>query len=87
MTISRPNGHAAITRIGLAATVAALLFAMSEPGVAARKSRKPADNAPAQQSDRTRAPAYDPQGTSRSPFGPGRNLPYPDRPYGDPGRF
>ena len=37
--------------------------------------------------DQTRAPAYDPKGTSRSPFGPGRNLPYPDRPYGDPGRW
>jgi hypothetical protein len=72
--------------MGLAATAAALLFAMAEPGVAARKSRKQPDNGPAQQSDK-RAPVYDPQGTSRSPFGPGRNLPYPDRPYGDPGRF
>jgi hypothetical protein len=87
MTTLRPKGHSVTTKAGLAATVAALLFAMSEPGVAARKSRKPADDAPAQQSGRTPTPDYDPKGTSRSPFGPGRNLPYPDRPYGDPGRW
>ncbi len=87
MTILHSNGDAAITKTGLVTIVAALLFATSEPSVAARKFRKPADNAPAQQSDQTRAPAYDPKGTSRSPFGPGRNLPYPDRPYGDPGRW
>jgi hypothetical protein len=86
MTILCSKGKSAVTKTGLTTIVAALLFAMSEPSVAARKSRKPAD-APAQQSDKTRAPAYDPQGTSRSPFGPGRNLPYPDRPYGDPGRW
>jgi hypothetical protein len=67
--------------------VAALLFALSEPSAAARKSRKPADKSPNQRSDLTSAPAYDPQGTSRYPYGPGKNFPYPDRPYGDPGRW
>jgi hypothetical protein len=87
MTILQSKGNAAITKTGLIATIAALLFAMSEPSFAARTSRKPADSAPAQRSDKARVPAYDPQGTSRNPFGPGRNLPYPDRPYGDPGRW
>jgi hypothetical protein len=87
MMVVRSKGNSAVTKAGLVTIVAALLFAMPEPSVAARKSRKPADNAPAQRSNQTRAPAYDPQGTSRSPFGPGRNLPYPDRPYGDPGRW
>jgi hypothetical protein len=32
-----------------------------------------------------RAPEIDyRRGTSNYPFGPGYNLPYPDRPYGDP---
>ena len=32
----------------------------------------------------SRAPAFDPRGTSAYPFGPGINFPYPDRPYGIP---
>jgi hypothetical protein len=33
----------------------------------------------------SRVPAFDYRnGTSEYPFGPGYNLPYPDRPYGDP---
>src|SRR5262249_48571134 len=28
-----------------------------------------------------------PPGTSAYPWGPGRNFPYPDRPYGDPDRY
>jgi hypothetical protein len=32
----------------------------------------------------SRAPAFDPRGTSAYPFGPEINFPYPDRPYGDP---
>lgn len=87
MTILRAKGNDTVTKIGFTAIVAALLFAMSEPSFAARKSRKPVDNTPSQRSEKTRAPAYDLQGTSRNPFGPGRNLPYPDRPYGDPGRW
>ena len=88
MTMLRSNGHAGLAKAVLVAAIAALLVAVSEPSFAARKSRKPAaDHAPAQRSDKTHAPAYDPQGTSRNPFGPGRNLPYPDRPYGDPGRW
>jgi hypothetical protein len=87
MRIIRPEANAAIAKSVLVATVVALLFAMSEPSFAVRKSRKPADNRPTQRSVKTRTPAYDSQGTSRNPFGPGRNLPYPDRPYGDPGRW
>jgi lipopolysaccharide export system protein LptC len=87
MTILRSEARPAIAKIMLVATIAALLFAMSEPSFAARKSRKPAENSPTPRSEKTRTPAYDPQGTSRNPFGPGRNLPYPDRPYGDPGRW
>jgi hypothetical protein len=81
------KGRAAIAKIGLITVVAALLFALSEPSVAARKSRKPADKALTQRSGQTPVPAYDPQGTSRYPYGPGKNFPYPDRPYGDPGRW
>ena len=29
-------------------------------------------------------PPYSPTGTSDYPWGPGFNLPYPDRPYGNP---
>ena len=33
----------------------------------------------------SRVPPFDyRRGTSEYPFGPGYNLPYPDRPYGDP---
>jgi hypothetical protein len=80
MTILRSKGNAFITKAGLVATIATLLFATSEPSFGARKSRKPADDSRAQRSEKT-------SGTSRNPFGPGRNLPYPDRPYGDPGRW
>lgn len=32
-----------------------------------------------------RSPRFDYRyGASASPYGPGRNFPYPDRPYGDP---
>jgi hypothetical protein len=35
----------------------------------------------------SRVPAFDPRGSSAYPFGPGINFPYPDRPYGDPGKW
>jgi hypothetical protein len=87
MTSQYSKGRAAIAKTGLIMVVAALLFSLSEPSAAARKSRKPVDKASTQHSDQTRGPAYDPQGTSRYPYGPGKNFPYPDRPYGDPGRW
>jgi hypothetical protein len=31
-------------------------------------------------------PPYSPNGTSAYPWGPGFNLPFPDRPYGNPDR-
>jgi hypothetical protein len=37
--------------------------------------------------DVSRMPAFAPGGTSRYPYGPGINFPYPDRPYGDPDRY
>jgi hypothetical protein len=70
------------------AFVAGLLAASSEPSDAARKSRKATDRAITQRTEQTRAPQFDQQrGTSRYPYGPGVNFPYPDRPYGDPGRW
>lgn len=88
MTARHARAHDAATRrVCMVLAAAALLAAMCEPSFAARKSRKPADSAPIQRSDAARVPPSDPRGTSRNPFGPGRNLPYPDRPYGDPGRW
>src|SRR5262249_48733239 len=37
--------------------------------------------------DASRMPAFYSGGTSSYPWGPGRNFPYPDRPYGDPDRY
>jgi hypothetical protein len=37
--------------------------------------------------DVSRMPAFAPGGSSRYPYGPGMNFPYPDRPYGDPDRY
>lgn len=74
---------------------AMFLLAASELGLAAQKARstpgasqgKPGEAASTSY-NAWRVPAFDErQGTSRSPFGAGKNLPYPDRPYGDPGRW
>jgi hypothetical protein len=81
---------------------AGLLLAIVEPGAAASRGRRPADayasgavthervtQKPADvssgwSSSDTRFPATS---TADEPLGPGRNLPYPDRPYGDPDRW
>lgn len=84
-----------MTRVLVMAMAAGLLFAMSESGLAAPKSRHPssAQSKGTVKMDRggtTRAcdwrnpPPYDPRGTAAYPFGPGCNFPYPDRPYGNP---
>lgn len=81
-------------------TTAGLLLAIVEPGSAETRRHRPADayassaaeRTVPQPSDRslgwssnsTRLPA---KGTAAEPLGPGRNLPYPDRPYGDPDRW
>ena len=82
----------AITKLHVVATVAVLLLAIFGTSSAARQSQRPSGthNQAAVKESRgvvsspSRVPAYDPNGTSRYPFGPGVNFPYPDRPYGDP---
>jgi hypothetical protein len=84
-----------MTRLLSVAIAVGLLLAISGTSSAARQSRHLAGTH-AQASvkeDRgivsspSRVPAFDPRGTSAYPFGPGINFPYPDRPYGDPGRW
>jgi len=81
-----------ITRLRVVTTVAVLLLAIFGTSSVARQSQRPSGthNQTAVKESRgvvntpSRVPTYDPSGTSRYPFGPGVNLPYPDRPYGDP---
>jgi hypothetical protein len=77
------------------AIAAGLLLAISGTSSGARQSRN-MSGAHAQASVKeergvvsypSRVPAFDPRGTSAYPFGPGVNFPYPDRPYGDPGKW
>jgi hypothetical protein len=84
-----------ITRLLGVAIVAGLLLAISATSSTARQTRH-LSGTHAQASvkeDRgvvsypSRVPAFDLSGTSRYPFGPGINFPYPDRPYGDPGKW
>jgi hypothetical protein len=85
----------AMTRLFRVAIAAGLLLAISGTSSAARQSRHPSGmHAQASvKEDRgvasypSRMPAFDPRGTSAYPFGPGVNFPYPDRPYGDPGKW
>jgi hypothetical protein len=86
------DGMAAMMKLLVLAT--AVLLAASEVSLAAQKSRsvsqgpKAGRDATNASSDSARLPTYDGrQGTSRNPFGPGRNLPYSDHAYGDPGRW
>jgi hypothetical protein len=86
------GGMAAMMKLLILAT--AVLLAGSEVSLAAQKSRsvsqgsKVSRDATSASSDAALLPAYDGrQGTSRNPFGPGRNLPYSDHAYGDPGRW
>lgn len=90
------------TKFAILLAAASLLLAIVEPGFAAPRRHRPADayassaathqRAIPHPSDRafgwswngTRFPAA---GTAAGPLGPSRNLPYPDRPYGDPGRW
>jgi hypothetical protein len=75
------------------AIVATILLSTSGTSFAAQGSRSSRSAVVKQHSvttsraDVSRIPAFAPGGTSRYPFGPGINFPYPDRPYGDPGRW
>jgi len=72
------------------AIAAAFIAAFALAGASSAHAQRPAKqsrNAATYPNSSSRVPAYDPKGTSRNPFGPGQNLPYPDRPYGDPGRW
>ena len=85
------------------ATAAAVLLAVTGPSLAAQptpqKSQARAKSTVESQSRaaKSRSSAdslydaplrpYSPSGTSAYPWGPGYNFPYPDRPYGDPGRW
>jgi hypothetical protein len=84
-----------MTRLLGVAIAVGLLLAISGTSSAARQSRH-LSGAHAQASvkeDRgivsypSHVPVFDPKGSSAYPFGPGINFPYPDRPYGDPGKW
>ena len=54
----------------------------------ARQDRVEQDRSAARPAyDSSRLPPHHPNGTSSHPWGPGYNLPYPDRPYGAPDRW
>jgi len=78
-------------RIYAVATAVALFVANLEPSFAAPRARqgaaKEGRGVVTSPNDASRVRPYAPGGTSRNPFGPGVNYPYPDRPYGDPGRW
>ena len=84
-----------VTRLLGVAIAAGLLLGISGTSSGARQSRhQSGTHAHASvKEDRgvvsspSRVPAFDPRGTSAYPFGPGINFPYPDRPYGDPGKW
>jgi hypothetical protein len=92
-----------MTRFQVVAIAAGLLLAISGPSFAAQrthqKSQTHATTAAKSQPRAAKSSGsanswnglairpYSPNGTSDYPWGPGYNFPYPDRPYGDPGRW
>jgi hypothetical protein len=88
-----------MTRFRVVAIAAGLLLAISGPTFAAQQTRHPSSThsrgavkegrgVVTSRCDWSHVPAFDyRRGTSAYPFGPGCNFPYPDRPYGDPGRW
>ena len=78
--------HVALTAAALAVIAIGLDLAFTDASVAAKRSKQSRAATPQTQTS-TRSPPQHPQGTSRYPWGQGYNLPYPDRPYGDPGRW
>ena len=78
-------------RVHIVIVAAGLLFPISETSFAAKHARHSLESSNAIEKHRARAsnastrPAFDYRlGTSKYPFGPAYNFPYPDRPYGDP---
>jgi len=89
---------AGLMRFHIVALAFGLLLSISGASFAAQPSRHSTSlhsrsavvknhSAITSRADVSRVPAFDSQGTSRYPWGPGHNFPYPDRPYGDPGRY
>jgi hypothetical protein len=82
-----------LTRFHILALAFALLLLISGASFAAQGSRHSRSavvknhTVTTSRADVSRMPAFAPGGTSRYPYGPGINFPYPDRPYGDPGRW
>jgi hypothetical protein len=81
---------------------ACVLLAFTEPGISAQQTQQKSHmrtksamesqsrSAKPRGADSWRGsalPSYSPTGTSAYPWGRGYNLPYPDRPYGDPGKW
>jgi hypothetical protein len=84
----------ALTRFHVLALAFALLLSISGASFAAQGSRHSRSavvkhhSVTTSRADVSRMPAFAPGGTSsRYPYGPGVNFPYPDRPYGDPDRY
>jgi hypothetical protein len=84
---------AVLTRFHILTLAFALLLLISGASFAAQGPRHSRSAVVKNQSvttsraDVSRMPAFAPGGTSRYPYGPGTNFPYPDRPYGDPDRY
>jgi hypothetical protein len=82
-----------LTRFHILTLAFALLLLISGAGFAAQGSRHSrsavvkTQGVTTSRADVSRMPAFAPGGTSRYPYGPGINFPYPDRPYGDPDRY
>jgi hypothetical protein len=90
------------TKFAIFLATASLLLAIVEPSFAGPQRHRPADayassaaiheQAIPHPSDRSFGrfwsdTGFPAAGTAAEPLGPGRNLPYPDRPYGDPDRW
>lgn len=84
------------TKLTIFLTTAGLLLAIIGSGSAASRRHRAADAYASGAATHEMIPSASgrswngtrfPTSTAAEPFGPGRNLPYPDRPYGDPGRW
>jgi hypothetical protein len=90
----RRNGEVTMNRFHVVAAAAAVLVAMSGPSFAAKKKAQQMSSGYSQSQSSAGAMRHS-QGSvhgafaSGGQFSTGRsgNLPYPDRPYGDPGRW
>jgi hypothetical protein len=90
-----------MSKLLILATTAGIVLASAAPGLAAQRAHRASDAyASAATADRSGSYYYGPQdaqgrATTAVPFDPapavqynrGQNLPYPDRPYGNPDRW